>query len=102
MEAPTTSDIFMTVMPDQHDKDTGRVAFLEGCCHRPTLCMASSGESVIPRIKKFMLYRLQFLGHRIEPYAALALALQLHIAHVRLSHTTFCGCLRHFLLNVPP
>jgi predicted metal-binding membrane protein len=29
------------------------------------------------------------------------LALQLHIAHVRLSRTTFCGYLRHFPLNVP-
>jgi hypothetical protein len=29
------------------------------------------------------------------------LALQLHIAHARLSRTTFCGCLRHFPLNVP-
>src|SRR3954465_4186683 len=29
------------------------------------------------------------------------LALQLHIADVRLSRTTFCGYLRHFPLNVP-
>ena len=29
------------------------------------------------------------------------LALQLHIAHVRLSRTTFCGYLRHFPLNMP-
>src|SRR4051794_38904016 len=34
-------------------------------------------------------------------YATVVLALQLHIAHVRLSRTTFCGYLRHFLLNVP-
>src|SRR3954466_7197997 len=34
-------------------------------------------------------------------YATVVLALQLHIAHVRLSRTTFCGYLRHFPLNVP-
>src|SRR4051812_31167317 len=34
-------------------------------------------------------------------YATVVLALQLHIAHVRLSRTTFCGYLRHFPLNMP-
>jgi len=33
--------------------------------------------------------------------AGVRLALQLHIAHVRLSRTTFCGYLRHFPLNMP-
>jgi hypothetical protein len=39
--------------------------------------------------------------HAASQCGPLGLTLQLHIAHVRLSRTTFCGYLRHFPLNVP-